>query len=82
MLDKPHTDEQLAILSAATETSDNLMLNALAGTGKTSTLKLVERAVKAKPILYLVFNKNAYLALWLRGNGKNYGDGNGLRTRS
>jgi len=57
MLDKPHTDEQLAILSAATETSDNLMLNALAGTGKTSTLELVERAVKAKPILYLVFNK-------------------------
>src|SRR5258708_663832 len=57
MLEKPHTDEQLAILSAATETSNNLMLNALAGTGKTSTLELVERAVKAKPILYLVFNK-------------------------
>src|SRR6266446_8204374 len=52
-----NTDEQLAILSAATESGDNLMLNALAGTGKTSTLELVERAVKAKPILYLVFNK-------------------------
>src|SRR5258705_8598377 len=57
MLDKPHTDEQLAILSAATETGDNLMLNALAGTGKTSTLELIERAVPTKPILYLVFNK-------------------------
>src|SRR5258708_39161634 len=57
MLEKPHTDEQLAILSAATETSNNLMLNALAGTGKPSTLEIVKRAVKAKPILYLVFNK-------------------------
>src|SRR6266481_1219958 len=57
MLDKPHTDEQLAILSAATSTSANLMLNALARTGKTSTLELVERAVSSKPILYLVFNK-------------------------
>src|SRR5258706_12958984 len=61
MLTKPPpTDEQLAILSAATSTTDNLMLNALAGTGKTSTLELVERAVSTKPILYLVFNrKNA-----------------------
>ncbi len=52
-----HTDEQVDILSAATSSTDNLILNALAGTGKTSTLELVERAVKAKPILYLVFNK-------------------------
>src|SRR5258708_25604860 len=58
MLTKPSpTDEQVAILAAATSDSANLMLNALAGTGKTSTLELVERAVKAKPILYLVFNK-------------------------
>lgn len=52
-----HTDEQLDILNAATLTNSNLMLNALAGTGKTSTLEMVERAVKSKPILYLVFNK-------------------------
>ena len=59
MLDKPHsqTDEQIDIINAATLTSDNLMLNALAGTGKTSTLELVEHAVSSKPILYLVFNK-------------------------
>src|SRR5258707_4990284 len=58
MLTKPSpTDEQVAILSAATSTTDNLMLNALAGTGKTSTLELIEKAVPAKPILYLVFNK-------------------------
>jgi DNA helicase II / ATP-dependent DNA helicase PcrA len=59
MLTKPSpTDEQLDILNAATLTRDNLMLNALAGTGKTSTLELIERAMKPiKPILYLVFNK-------------------------
>jgi len=52
------TDEQTDILSAATGGSSNLMLNALAGTGKTSTLELIERAIKPKqPILYLVFNK-------------------------
>lgn len=33
------------------------MLNALAGTGKTSTLEMLEGVVKQKPILYLVFNK-------------------------
>src|SRR6266436_6390403 len=57
MINRPHTAARLEILSAATETSANLMHNDLAGTGKTSTLELVERAVKAKPILYLVFNK-------------------------
>lgn len=59
MLDTPHhhTDEQLDILNAATLTSDNLMINALAGCGKTSTLESIERAVKTKPVLYLVFAK-------------------------
>lgn len=59
MLDTPHhhTDEQLDILNAASLTSNNLMINALAGCGKTSTLEAVERATKSKPVLYLVFNK-------------------------
>lgn len=60
MLDRPdhhHTDEQLDILNAATLTDSNLMLNALAGCGKTSTLEAIERAVPKQPILYLVFNK-------------------------
>lgn len=58
MLDKPSlTDEQLDILNAATLTPSNLMLNALAGCGKTSTLEAIERAVPCGPILYLVFNK-------------------------
>lgn len=51
------TAEQSAILALATGTEDNIMVNALAGTGKTSTLELIERAVTTKPILYLCFNK-------------------------
>lgn len=51
------TDEQTHILDLVRTTDDNLMLNALAGCGKTSTLELIERATKVKPILYLVFNK-------------------------
>ena len=58
MLDvKKPTDEQVEIISAATGSDKNLMLNALAGCGKTSTLEMIEQAVKARPILYLVFNK-------------------------
>lgn len=49
------TDEQSAILTAA-KAKGNLIINALAGTGKTSTLELLERAVREKPILYLCFN--------------------------
>jgi len=52
------TEEQEAILSAATTTSDNLILVANPGTGKTSTLEMVEQAVPTKPVLYLVFNKD------------------------
>ena len=50
------TDEQLSILDLAKGSKDNLMLNALAGAGKTSTLEMIEHAVTTKPILYLVFN--------------------------
>ncbi len=51
------TDEQSAILKAASTTDSNLIINALAGCGKTSTLEMIEREVDARPILYLVFNK-------------------------
>ena len=50
-----HTDEQLAILDAA-KVNGNLMLNALAGCGKTSTLEAIDKIAKEKPALYLVFN--------------------------
>jgi superfamily I DNA/RNA helicase len=53
----PNTPEQDTILSATKSTEDNLMVNALAGTGKTSTLEKVEKVSKLRPILYLVFNK-------------------------
>lgn len=52
-----HTDEQLDIINAATTTAANMMIQAYAGTGKTSTLEAVERAVRPQPILYLVFNR-------------------------
>src|SRR5882757_1327261 len=52
-----NTDEQSDILAAAKTSRSNLMISALAGTGKTSTLELLERAVPRGPILYLVFNK-------------------------
>lgn len=51
------TSEQEHILSLSTGTDSNLLISALAGTGKTTTLEMIERAVKAKPILYLCFNK-------------------------
>lgn len=51
------TEEQSHILKLAAETSSNLMINALAGAGKTSTLEMIEQAVDVRPILYLVFNK-------------------------
>ena len=55
-----HTDEQQAILAAASSTKDNLMISALAGTGKTTTLEAIERVLPRGPVLYLVFNrKNA-----------------------
>lgn len=58
MLDKPnHTTEQLNIISAASSTRDNLMIQALAGTGKTSTLEALVGHLPRQPILYLTFNK-------------------------
>ena len=51
------TPEQDAILAAASGSSQNLMIRAYAGTGKTSTLEMIERVAKTRPILYLVFNK-------------------------
>jgi superfamily I DNA/RNA helicase len=59
------TDEQLSILSAVRQDSRNLQIKALAGTGKTSTLRLIDGQINGKyNILYIVFNKrNAEEAL-------------------
>lgn len=51
------TDEQIAITERVRSAPGNIMINALAGTGKTSTLEMIEATCKIRPILYLVFNK-------------------------
>lgn len=56
------TAEQQDILDADKSSNANLMLNALAGTGKSATLKLLDKAHrKLEPRLYLVFNKRNQL---------------------
>lgn len=58
------TEEQLAIIEAATQTNDNLLVSALAGAAKTSTLVLLAEALPAdKEILCLAFNKKIALEM-------------------
>jgi hypothetical protein len=52
------TEEQRAIIRHIEEDEENLIINALAGTGKTSTLGLVQQASIKRPILCLAFNKS------------------------
>jgi superfamily I DNA/RNA helicase len=51
------TEEQLAIVERARSTTDNILLSALAGAAKTSTLVLIAKAIPDKQILCLAFNK-------------------------
>jgi DNA helicase II / ATP-dependent DNA helicase PcrA len=55
----PHTPtpEQQAIIDAACRTSDSLLVNALAGAAKTTTLEMICHALPVQPILSLAFNK-------------------------
>ena len=58
-MDKPTlspTKEQLHILSLLSSTRSNILINALAGTGKTSTLELIQNAANP-PVLCLAFNR-------------------------
>lgn len=50
------TPEQQAIVDAARNTTDNLLVSALAGAAKTSTLVLIAKALSTVPILCLAFN--------------------------
>lgn len=52
-----NTDEQTSILDFAKGDSANMMVNALAGTGKTSTLEQIDKTCRTTPVLYLVFNR-------------------------
>lgn len=51
------TAEQLAVVEAARSTSDNLLVTALAGAAKTSTLVLIAEALPTTQILSIAFNK-------------------------
>lgn len=51
------TVEQESILSAARESRDNLLISALAGAAKTTTLKMIAEALPSQPILLVVFNR-------------------------
>src|SRR3977135_2642616 len=53
----PPTEEQDAILSKVKTSNTNFVINALAGTGKTTTLEMVQAVSKDQPVLYLAFNK-------------------------
>lgn len=56
-MDFTPTPEQSAIVEAARSTSSNLVIEALAGAAKTSTLVLIARALPNTPILAIAFNK-------------------------
>lgn len=51
------TPEQSAIIEAALSTKDSLLISALAGAAKTSTLVMLCHALPVQPILSLAFNK-------------------------
>src|SRR5262245_57812270 len=52
------TDEQIQLLDRLRQTDDNIFGNALAGSGKTASIKMmVEVNAKKHPQLYLAFNK-------------------------
>lgn len=51
------TPEQLAIVEAVRNTQDNILISALAGAAKTSTLILIAQALPTTPLLCLAFNK-------------------------
>jgi superfamily I DNA/RNA helicase len=57
MTDFTPTDEQLSIISYTEGSDENLLVNALAGTGKTTTLDLIQAASPQQPVLCLAFNK-------------------------
>ena len=51
------TSEQRAILSAARSSNTSLLIEAMAGCSKTSTIEILIRSLPVKPTAYIVFNK-------------------------
>ena len=60
------TAEQLAIIDAAQNTADNLIIEALAGAAKTTTLELIAKALPGVDILCLAFNKKIAVEMSFR----------------
>src|SRR5215831_7722140 len=52
------TPEQSSIIERVKHTTDNLLVNAFAGTGKTTTLEMTVDATPQQPVLCLAFNKS------------------------
>ena len=59
----PPTPEQQAIISAARDSSNNLMVFAFAGTGKTTAIEFMVPHLPTKSVLLLAFNKKNCLDL-------------------
>ncbi|MER7937923.1 MULTISPECIES: UvrD-helicase domain-containing protein [unclassified Streptomyces] len=54
----PPTDEQRVIIEGAARRGLNMAVMALAGTGKSSTLKMLSHRMPGKKIVYLAFNRS------------------------
>lgn len=51
------TPEQISVLDLLKSTKSNILIQALAGTGKTTTLELIQATPKVGPVICLAFNK-------------------------
>lgn len=51
------TQEQVAIIEAAARRPESLMIPALAGTGKTTTIELLAKVIPTRNVLAIAFNK-------------------------
>lgn len=51
------TPEQQAIIDLATSSKENILINALAGSAKTTTLEMIAQKLTSEPTLFLAFNK-------------------------
>lgn len=56
MTSHPPTPEQQAILSAGKDSKESMMVDAMAGTGKTTTLVMLAHALPPQPAIALAFN--------------------------
>jgi len=52
-----YSDEQLAIKAAGQDSTDNLLITALAGAAKSTTLELLANSVPQRTVIALAFNK-------------------------